>query len=155
MIPETTARAPEVFPNSWKLLEMLVKPTFSMICLWGIMEIVGFAYIANNFHDSRNYGSSPRGFPNSWKLLEMLVKPALSVICLWGNMEIVGFTACPTISLIPETMAPAPMGMVEHVGFTNSVHRYIFQDGVTETCDRADLTCSCEMFCKPVGYLHP
>ena len=105
-----------------------------MICLWGIMEVVGFTNISNNFHDSRNYGSSPRGFPNSWKLLEMLVKPALSVICLWGNMEIVGFTACPTISLIPETMAPAPMGMVENVGFTNIVHRYIFQDGVTVSC---------------------
>ena len=27
------------------------------------------------------------------------------------------------------------MGMVENVSFTNIVHRYIFQDGVAETCD--------------------
>ena len=54
--------APEIPPNSWNVLEMLAKPTFSMICLWGIMEIVGFTYISNNFHDSRNYGSGSRGF---------------------------------------------------------------------------------------------
>ena len=49
--------APEISPNSWNVLEMLAKPTFSMIFLWGIMEIVGFTNVSNNFHDSRNYGS--------------------------------------------------------------------------------------------------
>ena len=52
----------EISPNSWEVLEMLVKPTFSMICLWGIMEIVGFTNNSNNFHDSRNYGLGPGGF---------------------------------------------------------------------------------------------
>ena len=37
MTPETRARAPELFRSSWKLLEMLVKATVSMICLWGII----------------------------------------------------------------------------------------------------------------------
>ena len=42
--------------NCW---EMLAEPTFSMICLSGIMETIGFT---NNFHDSGNYGSGSRGF---------------------------------------------------------------------------------------------
>ena len=96
MIPETMAWAPEVFPTSWKLLEMLVKPTFSMICLWGIMEIVGFTNISNNFHDSRNYGSGSRSFSRF-------------------------------------------MGMVENVSFANSVHWYVSQDGVTTSCNWANL----------------
>ena len=82
----------EVSPNSWNVLEILVNPTISMICLWGIMEIDGFTNISNNVHDSRNYGSGSRGFRHLWKLLEMLVKPTISMICLWGIMEIVGFT---------------------------------------------------------------
>ena len=100
MIPETTARAPEVFPNSWKFLEMLVKPKFSMICLWGIMDIVGITNISNNFHDSRNYGSGTRSFSKfteivgnvgktnifhdfcgeSWKLLVLPTFPTISMI---------------------------------------------------------------------------
>ena len=79
MIPETMAWAPrEVFPNSWKLFEMLAKPTFSMICLWGIMELVGFTNISNNFHDSRNYGSGPEVSPDSWDWLILLVSPTVS-----------------------------------------------------------------------------
>ena len=45
------------------------KTNISMICLWGIMEIVGYTNISNNFHDSRNYGSGTRGFS---KLMEIL-----------------------------------------------------------------------------------
>ena len=39
-------------------------------------------------------------------------------------------------------------GMVENVGFANIVHKYMFQNGVTEICGWADLTYSCEVFCK-------
>ena len=51
-------------------MEMLVKPTFSMICLWGIMEIVGFTNISNNFHDSGNYSSGLRGFSKFMEMVE-------------------------------------------------------------------------------------
>ena len=34
--------APEASPNSWELLEMLLKLTCSMICLWGIVEVLVF-----------------------------------------------------------------------------------------------------------------
>ena len=44
----TMVFAPDAHPNSWKLLDMLIKPTFSMIRLWGITENVGFT---NNFHE--------------------------------------------------------------------------------------------------------
>ena len=43
-------------------MELLVIPTFSMMCRCGIMEFVGFTDISNNFHDFRNYGSGSRGF---------------------------------------------------------------------------------------------
>ena len=36
----------------------------------GIMEIVGFTNISNNFHDSRNYGSDPRGFSRFMGMVE-------------------------------------------------------------------------------------
>ena len=42
--PETMAPAPEVSPSSWKFLEVMVTPTFSMI-----------------FHDYRNCDSGSRG----------------------------------------------------------------------------------------------
>ena len=105
-----------VFPNSWKLLEMLVKPTFSMICLWGIMELVGFTNMSNTFHDSRNYGLGPREvFPNSWKLLEMLVKPTLSMICLYGeSWKLLVLPTFKAISMIPETTAQVPKFLQIH-----------------------------------------
>ena len=40
-----------------------------MICLWGIMEIVGSTNISNNFHDSRNYGSGSLDFPTFMELV--------------------------------------------------------------------------------------
>ena len=83
MIPETMAPAPEVFPNSWKVL---VKSTFSMICLWGIMESVAMSMIPETIAPALEV------FPNSWQVLEMLVKPTFSMSCLWGIMEGVGFT---------------------------------------------------------------
>ena len=63
---ETRAPAPEFSPNS--KLEMLVQPTLSMICSWGVMENIDFINISNNFHDCRNYGSGSRAFSK----LEML-----------------------------------------------------------------------------------
>ena len=77
-----------------------------MIYLWGIMKIVGFTNISNNFHDSRNYGS-PEVFPE-W--LKMLVSPILSAGTYFKTVLT-----------------------------------------VTETCDSADLTYSCEVFCKQAG----
>ena len=61
--------APEISQNSWSVLEMSLKPTFSINCLWGVMDIVGFTNISNNFHDSRNYGLGPRGFSKFMKLV--------------------------------------------------------------------------------------
>ena len=100
---------PSFLPASWNVLEMLVKPTCSMIYLWGIMKIVGFTNISNNFHDSRNYGS-PEVFPDSWEWLKMLVSPILSAGTYFKTVLT-----------------------------------------VTETCDSADLTYSCEVFCKQAG----
>ena len=45
-----------------KFLQFHVQPTFSLICLRGIMENVGFTNISNNFYDYRNYGSGSGGF---------------------------------------------------------------------------------------------
>ena len=53
--------------TSGKLLEILVKPTFSMICL---RENVGFTNTSDNFHDYRNYGSASRGFSNFMEMVE-------------------------------------------------------------------------------------
>ena len=89
--------APEISPSSWNVLEMLVKQTFSMICLWGIMEIVGFTSNSNNFHTSRNYGLGPRGFS---KFMEI-------VVC-GESWQLLVLPTFPTISMIPETMAQAP-----------------------------------------------
>ena len=75
--------APEVSPNSWKLLEMLEKPTCSMIGLLIIMELVGFTRIPNYFHDSRNSAPAPEVSPKFMATCPM--------ICLWGIMEYEGF----------------------------------------------------------------
>ena len=73
------APAPEVSPISWKLLEILVKPTFSTICLWGIMEIVGFT---NTFPTismiPETMAQAPEVSPDSWERLKVLVSPKLS-----------------------------------------------------------------------------
>ena len=70
-ITATMAPAPVVSPKSWKLFKMLVKPTFSMICLWGVRENVGFTNISDNF------APAPEVSPNSWKLLERSDSPTL------------------------------------------------------------------------------
>ena len=69
-ITATMAPAPMVSPNSWKLFKMLVKPTFSMICLWGVRENVGFTI-------SDNVAPAPEVSPNLWKLLARSDSPTL------------------------------------------------------------------------------
>ena len=81
IIPETMAPAPDVSPRSWKLLDMLVKPAFSMVCPWGIMEIVGLTNMSNNFHASRNYGSGSRGFSKFMEVVGNVGKTSPCFVC--------------------------------------------------------------------------
>ena len=105
-------------------------PTFSMICLWGIMEIVGSTNMTNNFHDSRNYGLGPRGFS---KIVEIVGKtsifPSFSMICLWGIMEIVGSTNISNTYHDSRNYGLGPRGFSKFMEIVGNVGRTsIFHD---------------------------
>ena len=69
------------FGQSWKLLEMLVKPTFSMICLWEIIENVGKT---NIFHDwlTENVGKTNNS--NNFHEFRAIVPKILEIV---GNVS--------------------------------------------------------------------
>ena len=125
MIPETTVPAFKVSPNSlnfctfgkptlwticlWGIMENVgfsnntsgsrVKSAFSTICLCGIMENFGFTNISNNLHGSGNYGSGSRTFSKFMEIVGHVGKTVIFDESFVGNHG--------KLSMIPETVAPA------------------------------------------------
>ena len=116
MIFGTMAPAHVVSRNSWKLLELLVLPTFSVSQSWKmlvlptfsmishrqIMENGGFTNISNNFYDCPNYGSVSRGFP---KFMEIVGIVGFANIFRTQSWKLLVLPTFPTISMIVQTMA--------------------------------------------------